>query len=72
MIIKLINKYRSNCSRIAKEINGRTGNNIKNRFKWSIKRNLDYEIDIKKITILFHFNIYIDDSIKKNGKSKSL
>jgi len=52
LIIELIQRYGSNWSRIAKEIKGRTGDNIKNRFNWSIKQTLTSQIDFKKISII--------------------
>jgi len=50
-ITKLIYVFGSNWSRIAKEFEGRTGDNIKNRYYWSIRHSLDKPIDFAKISI---------------------
>ena len=49
-ILDFVQKYGSNWSRIAHEIEGRTGDNIKNRYNWSIRHNMESPIDIKKIS----------------------
>ena len=53
-ILDLVFKYGSNWSRIAKEIDGRTGDNIKNRFNWSIRNTLETPIDLKKISKFYN------------------
>ena len=53
LIVELIHKYGSNWSLIAKEISGRTGDHVKNRFNWAIKQNLSSEA-LKKISNLFY------------------
>jgi len=49
-ILELIYIHGSNWAKIAKEFEGRTGDNIKNRFNWSIKHTLTTPIDFKKIS----------------------
>jgi len=48
-ILIFIQKYGSNWSKIAKEMDGRTGDNIKNRFNWHIKHTLEKEINFKEL-----------------------
>ena len=55
-IIQLVSKYGSNWSQIAKEIQGRTGDNIKNRYNWSIRQTLKDPIDLKIISNFYYIN----------------
>lgn len=69
-ILELINLYGSNWIKLAKEFPGRTGDNIKNRFNWSIRHTLEKPIDFKSISILFCV-IILDESISKNKSNFS-
>jgi len=49
-VLELVLKFGSNWCRIAKEMEGRTGDNIKNRFNWSIRHTMESQIDLQKIS----------------------
>lgn len=49
-ILELVQEYGSNWSLIAKQMPGRTGDNIKNRYNWSIRYKLEKPLDIYEIS----------------------
>ncbi len=67
IILELIYKYGSNWSRIAKEVKGRTGDNIKNRFNWSIRHTLETQINFFDLS---NKHLKLDKSVNFNRKSK--